>query len=108
VCVCVCACVCVRVFVCVCVRVVLHTGNSQMNAWPARFAGATLAAAIAAWQARHSLERGLTTGFLTGSQPLVDGYELAVRLEHMLRRLSALQGAATAEAPAQVRWLAHG
>jgi atypical dual specificity phosphatase len=32
----------------------------------------------------------------------VDGYELSIRLEHLLRRLAALAGAATAEAPACV------
>jgi len=63
---------------------------------------ATLAGAIAAWQSRQSLERVLTTGFLDGTHPLVDAYELSVRLDHMLRRLAALQAAATAEAPLAV------
>jgi hypothetical protein len=33
---------------------------------------------MGAWQARHRLERVLTTGFLDGSHPIVDGYELKV------------------------------
>ncbi|KAI8470555.1 MAG: hypothetical protein J3K34DRAFT_509307 [Monoraphidium minutum] len=78
--------------------------EERVAAWKERFRerGATLAAAIISWQARHHLERVLTTGFLDGSHPLVDGYELSVRLEHMLQRLGALAGAATAEAPVQV------
>lgn len=41
-------------------------------------AAATLAAAIAGWQSERSLGHVLTTGFLDGSHPLVDNYELAV------------------------------
>lgn len=39
----------------------------------------------------------LSTGFLDGTHPIVDAYELGVRLEHMLRRLAALAGAASAQ-----------
>ena len=65
-------------------------------------AAAGLASAIIGWQTMRRQERVLTTGFLDGSHPLVDAYELSVRLEHMLRRLAALAGAATGEAPVQV------
>ena len=101
----------------------------RVAAWKERFRarGAELAAAIADWQARQAngcggdggegtggggngkgsgkAESGalLTTGFLAGStHPLVDAYELAARLEHLLRRLAALAGAAAARAPAEV------
>ena len=64
--------------------------------------GAQLSAAIAGWQARQSLERVLSTGFLDGTHPIVDAYELVVRLDHMLRRLAALQGAANAQVGPQL------
>ena len=57
-------------------------------------AGAELSAAIAAWQQRHQLAAVLSTGFLDGSHPIVDAYELGVRLQHMLRRLTALAAGA--------------
>jgi predicted protein tyrosine phosphatase len=41
----------------------------------------------------------LTTGFLDGTHPVVDVYELKVRLEHMLRRLRVLQQASATAAP---------
>lgn len=53
--------------------------------------------AISEWQTRHAVDRVLSTGFLDGTHPIVDAYELEVRLEHMLRRLAALQSAATAQ-----------
>lgn len=49
-----------------------------------------------------SLAKLMTTGFLDGTHPIVDCYELKVRLDHMLRRLRVLEEAATAQAPAQV------
>lgn len=52
--------------------------------------GGELSAAIASWQQRHQLAAVLSTGFLDGSHPIVDAYELGVRLQHMLRRLTAL------------------
>jgi hypothetical protein len=53
--------------------------------------------AIAEWQGRHAAGRVLSTGFLDGTHPIVDAYELGVRLEHMLRRLAALSGAASTQ-----------
>ncbi len=41
----------------------------------------------------------LTTGFLDGTAPIVDIYELKVRLEHMLQRLRVLQQATATAAP---------
>jgi hypothetical protein len=41
----------------------------------------------------------LSTGFLDGSHPIVDAYELGVRLQHMLRRLTALAAGAMVQAP---------
>lgn len=57
-------------------------------------AGGELSAAIASWQERHQLAAVLSTGFLDGSHPIVDAYELGVRLQHMLRRLTALAAGA--------------
>jgi hypothetical protein len=57
-------------------------------------AGGELSAAIASWQQRHQLAAVLSTGFLDGSHPIVDAYELGVRLQHMLRRLTALAAGA--------------
>ena len=41
----------------------------------------------------------LTTGFLDGTHPVVDVYELKVRLEHMLQRLRVLQQAMATAKP---------
>lgn len=41
----------------------------------------------------------LTTGFLDGTHPIVDLYELKVRLEHMLQRLRVLQAATSTSRP---------
>lgn len=41
----------------------------------------------------------LTTGFLDGARPVVDVYELRVRLQHMLPRLRVLQVAAASARP---------
>jgi hypothetical protein len=57
-------------------------------------AGGELSGAIASWQQRHQLAAVLSTGFLDGSHPIVDAYELGVRLQHMLRRLTALAAGA--------------
>lgn len=40
--------------------------------------GEELKAAVGEWQSRHQLERVLTTGFLDGTHPIVDTYELKV------------------------------
>lgn len=64
--------------------------------------GAELSEAIASWQARHHLAAVLSTGFLDGSHPIVDVYELGVRLQHMLRRLTALAAGALVQAPIRV------
>jgi hypothetical protein len=53
-------------------------------------AATELVAAIAGWQERHQVAAVLSTGFLDGSHPIVDAYELGTRLQHMLRRLGAL------------------
>ncbi|WIA28283.1 hypothetical protein OEZ86_010836 [Tetradesmus obliquus] len=73
----------------------------RMAHWTAVFRerGAELAEAIASWQTRHHLAAVLSTGFLDGSHPIVDAYELGVRLQHMLRRLAALAAGAMVQAP---------
>jgi hypothetical protein len=45
----------------------------------------------------------LSTGFLDGSHPIVDAYELGVRLQHMLRRLTALAAGALVQVGRQRR-----
>eukprot|EP00803_Ostreobium_quekettii_P002330 evm.model.scf_303EXC.1 EVM.evm.TU.scf_303EXC.1 scf_303EXC:1395-14605(+) len=62
---------------------------------------ADLRTAVGEWQHRHGLHsaRFLTTGFLDGTHPIVDAYELKIRLEHMLRRLRMLQDAASTARP---------
>ena len=40
--------------------------------------GYDLKDAVDAWQAKHGVERVLTTGFLDGTHPIVDTYELKV------------------------------
>ncbi|KAF6258122.1 protein-tyrosine phosphatase-like protein [Scenedesmus sp. NREL 46B-D3] len=72
-----------------------------MAHWTAVFRerGAELSEAIASWQTRHHLAAVLSTGFLDGSHPIVDAYELGVRLQHMLRRLTALAAGAMVQAP---------
>jgi len=59
--------------------------------------GTELSAAITAWQSRHQQAAVLSTGFLDGSHPIVDAYELGVRLQHMLRRLTALAAGANVQ-----------
>ncbi len=44
----------------------------------------------------------LTTGFLDGTAPIVDIYELKVRLEHMLQRLRVLQQASATARPTRL------
>jgi atypical dual specificity phosphatase len=44
----------------------------------------------------------LTTGFLDGTAPIVDIYELKVRLEHMLQRLRVLQQATATARPTRL------
>eukprot|EP00775_Hariotina_reticulata_P011736 gene11736-11881_t len=61
--------------------------------------GTELSAAITAWQSRHQQAAVLSTGFLDGSHPIVDAYELGVRLQHMLRRLTALAAGANVQVP---------
>ncbi len=43
---------------------------------------AALQHAVDEWQSRHALERVLTTGFLDGTHPIVDTYELKVKKHH--------------------------
>jgi hypothetical protein len=82
-----------------CCRRYLPPGSS-----PLTHTGGELSAAIASWQERHQLAAVLSTGFLDGSHPIVDAYELGVRLQHMLRRLTAL----AAGALVQVCWCREG
>lgn len=44
--------------------------------------GYDLKHAVDAWQAKNGVERVLTTGFLDGTHPIVDTYELKVRVGH--------------------------
>ncbi|KXZ56110.1 hypothetical protein GPECTOR_2g992 [Gonium pectorale] len=78
--------------------------SSRVQHWKEVFRtrGEELKAAVGEWQSRHQLERVLTTGFLDGTHPIVDTYELKIRLEHMLRRLQVLQEAAAAQKPSCV------
>lgn len=47
--------------------------------------GDELRRAVGEWQARHALERVLTTGFLDGTHPTVDTYELKVYTSACMR-----------------------
>ncbi|GIM08174.1 hypothetical protein Vretimale_12277 [Volvox reticuliferus] len=78
--------------------------SNRVQHWKELFRnrGEELKAAVGEWQSRHRLDKVLTTGFLDGTHPIVDTYELKVRLEHMLRRLQVLQEAAGAEKPSEV------
>ncbi|KAK9806465.1 hypothetical protein WJX73_010630 [Symbiochloris irregularis] len=72
-----------------------------------RTRGEELRVALEEWQDRRfSLTEDspsrLTTGFLDGNNPIVDIYELKVRLEHMLQRMRVLQSAAATAAPTQL------
>ncbi len=44
-----------------------------------RARGQELRHAVDEWQSKHGVERVLTTGFLDGTHPIVDVYELKVR-----------------------------
>lgn len=46
------------------------------------------------WRSKAGVEGQLTTGFLDSAQPLVQAYELKIRLEHILSRAGAMQEAA--------------
>ncbi|GIL52360.1 hypothetical protein Vafri_8251, partial [Volvox africanus] len=78
--------------------------SNRVQHWKELFRtrGEELKAAVGEWQSRHRLDKVLTTGFLDGTHPIVDTYELKVRLEHMLRRLQVLQEAAGAEKPSGI------
>eukprot|EP00891_Asterochloris_glomerata_P005711 jgi/Astpho2/5711/e_gw1.00079.125.1_t len=65
--------------------------------------GEELRTAVEEWQDKRSVPQPrLTTGFLDGTHPIVDSYELKVRLEHMLQRLRTLQDAAATGRPVAV------
>ncbi|KAK9816445.1 hypothetical protein WJX72_000348 [[Myrmecia] bisecta] len=65
--------------------------------------GEKLRAAVEEWQLKRNVpEPRLTTGFLDGTNPIVDIYELNVRLEHMLPRLRILQDAAATARPTRL------
>jgi len=66
------------------------------------FLGKELKAAIGDWQKRHNEKDHISTGFLDGASPIVDIYELKLRLSHVLRRLRFLQDAHATEPPSQV------
>ncbi|KAK9822629.1 hypothetical protein WJX81_000355 [Elliptochloris bilobata] len=87
--------------------------SERLNHWKAamRERGEELRTAVEEWQAKRSGTPGtprlsaasaITTGFLDGTHPIVDAYELKVRLEHMLQRLRALQDAAATARPTQL------
>lgn len=72
-----------------------------------RTRGVEMRSAMEEWQDRRFSEQDnapsrLTTGFLDGNNPIVDIYELKVRLEHMLQRMRVLQSAAATAAPSQL------
>lgn len=66
--------------------------------------------ALEKWQSRSSdtgpcskrYEMTLTTGFLQGIRPVVDLYELKVRLQHMLHRQKILGAALSSESPSML------
>lgn len=63
-------------------------------------AGRELRGAVDEWQRKRSSPGPLlTTGFLDGVRPVVDVYELKVRLEHMLQRLRVLAVARASARP---------
>ncbi|GAX74335.1 hypothetical protein CEUSTIGMA_g1784.t1 [Chlamydomonas eustigma] len=78
--------------------------GNRMQHWADEFRtrGLALKEAVDEWQARNGVEKVLTTGFLDGTHPIVDSYELKVRLDHMLRRLRVLEEASAARAPAKI------
>ncbi|DBA96975.1 TPA: hypothetical protein ACH3X1_001299 [Trebouxia sp. C0004] len=79
--------------------------KQRLDHWKAdmREKGEELRAAVEEWQTKRAVpEPRLTTGFLDGIQPIVDSYELKVRLEHMLQRLRSLQDAAATSRPTQL------
>ncbi|PSC74445.1 MAP kinase phosphatase with leucine-rich repeats 3 [Micractinium conductrix] len=76
--------------------------------WKAVFRekGEELRAAVEEWQAKQGPApagaQRLTTAFLDGTHPVVDVYELKVRLEHMLQRLRVLQQATLTGRPCRL------
>lgn len=64
--------------------------------------GKELKEAIVDWQKRHNEKDLISTGFLDGASPIVDIYELKLRLSHVLRRLRFLQDSHATEPPSQV------
>ncbi|KAL3152607.1 hypothetical protein ABBQ32_001625 [Trebouxia sp. C0010 RCD-2024] len=79
--------------------------KERLDHWKAemREKGEELRAAVEEWQTKREVpEPRLTTGFLDGIVPIVDSYELKVRLEHMLQRLRSLQDAAATSRPSQL------
>ncbi|GMH39416.1 hypothetical protein BSKO_07314 [Bryopsis sp. KO-2023] len=58
--------------------------------------------AVLEWQERRGVERCLTTGFLDGTHPIVDAYELKVRLMHVMRRLKFIVSAAQTAKPIEI------
>ncbi|CAL8468092.1 g7631 [Coccomyxa elongata] len=81
--------------------------SERLDHWKAamRERGEELRAAVEEWQAKRASCSGaprLTTGFLDGTCPIVDAYELKVRLEHMLQRLRVLQDAAATARPTRL------
>lgn len=81
----------------------------KFNSWNGvyRTRCAELRAALEEWQSRHmaadkicsNVLMPLSTGFLEGTRPVVDMYELKVRLDHMLGRISILQQALSSAHP---------
>ncbi|KAI3425893.1 hypothetical protein D9Q98_007866 [Chlorella vulgaris] len=80
------------------------TVGEKVAHWKAVFRekGEELRAAVEEWQQKRGTPAGsqrLTTAFLDGTHPIVDVYELKVRLEHMLQRLRVLQQASLTGRP---------
>ncbi|CAG9460424.1 unnamed protein product [Pedinophyceae sp. YPF-701] len=64
-----------------------------------------LRAAVVAWQNKRSRDPSiplLTTGFLDGTFPVVDTYELKVRLQHVLQRLRLITEANATATPVRI------
>ena len=64
-------------------------GPESSEHHPRNDAGEELRAAVEEWQAKRSAASGaprLTTGFLDGTHPIVDAYELKVHCQHLHAR----------------------
>ncbi|KAL4432560.1 hypothetical protein ABPG77_000497 [Micractinium sp. CCAP 211/92] len=82
--------------------------GEKVSHWKGLFRekGEELRAAVEEWQVKRGTAAAgaqrLTTAFLDGIYPIVDVYELKVRLEHMLQRLRVLQQATLTGRPCRL------